>query len=156
MSSRYARNKGRESRKYPQHLRLPSEMLQHEKFRTLSSSAVKVLLEICTRHNGFNNRKIVCSYNQLAKPLKLGKATIKKASDQLIEHGFLKITKKGYYTGRRATEWEITFLPSEGYEPTHMWKDPEQRPKRSNLEPIKQDAIQEAMRQIEPSTKKET
>lgn len=118
-------------------------MLRHKNFRKLSGSSVKVLLELCSRHNGYNNRKIVCSYEELANPLGLGKATVSNALKQLKAAGFIVCTKKGYFTGRQASVWEITFLPSEGYEPTHLWKDPAQRPCRSHLAPIKLDLIQE-------------
>ena len=152
-SNKYAQAKGRETRKKAQRLILLHNMLKHKKFRSLSGSAVKVLLEICTRHTGFNNRKIACSYSQLAKPLGIGKATVKKALDELIEKGFLEIVVKGYYTGRRATEWEITFLPSEGYEPTNMWKDPDQRPNRPNLNSLKLDSVQEVIMHAEKNRK---
>lgn len=139
---------GRSQPKQPQHLWLTYEMLKHKKFRQLSGSAVKVLLEISSRHNGFNNRKISCAYSELSKPLKLGKATIKRALMELMDKGFIVLVSKGYFTGRKASEWEITFLRSEGYEATHMWKDPEQRPQRPNLAPVKRTSIGETLTEL--------
>lgn len=134
---------GRSQQNHPQFLQLPYEMLQHKKFKNLSGSAIKVLLEISIRHSGFNNRKITCSYSELEKPLKLGRATVSRALKELMETGFIVLVRKGYFTGRRASVWEITFIRSEGYEPTHMWKDPAQRPHRPYLEPIKRNVIEE-------------
>ncbi len=140
---------GRSASKKERGVYLRLDMLKHQKFQKLSGSAVKVLLELCTWHNGFNNRKIVCSYTQLSVPLSLGRATVKKALDELQKQRFIVCTKKGYFTGRQASVWEITFLRSEGYQPTDLWKDPEQRPRRPNLAPIKKDLIQEIQEIIE-------
>lgn len=64
-------------------------MMTSKQFRKLSGSAVKVLLDICTWHNGFNNRKIVCSYKQLADNLGLGKTTISDALKELKKQDLL-------------------------------------------------------------------
>ncbi len=74
---------------------LPYEMITSKQFRKLSGSATKVLLELCTWHNGFNNGKIVCSYKQLADNLGLGKTTIGVGVICLLTHpeksGFVKV-----------------------------------------------------------------
>lgn len=136
---------GRSAPKKERGVYLTHEMMTSKPFRKLSGSAIKVLLEISARHNGFNNRKIVCSYKQLADNLGLGKTTVSDALKELQELGFIVCTKLGYFTGRQASTWEITFLKSEGYEPTHLWKPAEQRPviHRPNLSHIPQDLIQE-------------
>lgn len=126
---------------------LTYEVLTSKKFRQLPGSALKILLEICSRHNGYNNRHIVCSYKQLADTLGMSKSTVSAGLERLITDGFIVCTSLGYFVGRRASTWEITFLRSEGYEPTHLWKPPEQRPlvHRPNLSPIKQDLMQETI-----------
>jgi hypothetical protein len=134
---------GRSAPKKERGVYLRYEMLKHPKFHKLSGSAVKVLLELCTWHNGFNNRKISCSCAQLAEALHLGKATVLKALSDLEDAEFIVCVKRGYFTGRQASVWEVTFLRSEGYQPTDLWKDPEQRPNRPNFAPIKKDLIQE-------------
>ncbi len=136
---------GRDAPKARRGVYLPHDMLTHKNFRKLNGSSVKVLLELCAWHSGFNNRKISCSYGQLAKPLGLGRATVKAALDELQKYEFIVCINKGYFIGRKASIWEITFLRSEGYEPTDLWKDPEQRPRRPHLEPVKMDLIQEVM-----------
>ena len=148
MANKYAKARKRED-KESQVLVLHYEMLKHAKFRKLSGSAVKVLIGLCVKHSGFNNRKIVCSHSDLVNSLGLGKATINKALKDLIETGFIQIVKKGYFTGRMATEWEITFLRSEVYSPTEIWKDPEQRPQRPHLAKVKRDPIQQVVHDLE-------
>lgn len=138
---------GRSAPKGERWTRLTYDMLTSPKFRKLSGSTVKILLELCARHDGFNNRHITCSYKQLADTLGMSKSTVSAGLERLINDGFIVCTSLGYFVGRRASTWEITFLKSEGYEPTHLWKPPEQRPlvNRPNFSPIKQDLIQETI-----------
>lgn len=125
-------------------------MIQSDVFRKLSPAAVKILIELASHHNGFNNGRIVCAYSQLQIPLGLGKATIHKGLKELQEKGFIICTKKGYYTGRKASIWEVTFLKSDGYTPTDMWKPPEQRPMncRPPSKTVNRDIISETATEI--------
>lgn len=136
---------GRSAPKHPQHVRITHEIIRSKKFRNLKGNSVKVLLYLCSKHNGFNNRKIACSCDDLAKDMRMSKSTALSCLEQLEHSGFIQCIKKGYFTKRKASEWEITFLSSEGYEPTHLWKDPDQRPNRPNLSPVKKDHFQEIL-----------
>tara|TARA_B100000242_G_scaffold292284_1_gene267368 strand:+ start:100 stop:372 length:273 start_codon:yes stop_codon:yes gene_type:complete len=57
----------------------------------------------------------------------MSKATVFRAYNELEYYGFIKLRKKGQFLGRLANEWEITFIQSEGYHPTHDWKEKKAR-----------------------------
>ena len=152
---------GRSERKRPRFLTLPREMLISPQFCNLSPSSIKVLIGLCCRHTGFNNRRINFSQDDLKDMLHLGKATVSKALKELENKGFIVCTKKGYFTGRVASSYEITFITSEGYEPTNLWKN-SQNPapeSRKNLTKIKEDFLSEMAMDIhkiqvlDPNTK---
>lgn len=140
---------GRSAFKFPQHVRIPYDLIRSRKFRNLKGSSVKILLYLCTKHTGFNNRKIGCSCDELAKALGMSKATALAGLEELKKDGFIQCIKKGYFTGRKASEWEITFLSSEGYMPTNTWKDPDQRPSRPHLTPVKRDHFEQVLTETE-------
>lgn len=119
--------KGRSKYNNDQYLKLSYGLLRHPNFRALNGSAVKVLLELCVRHNGFNNGKIVLSSDDGAKILHMSKATLFRAFADLEYYGFIKLKKLGRFLGRKASEWEVTFLSSEGYHPSHDWKETKKR-----------------------------
>lgn len=134
---RRVRSDGRSVKNDEQRLVMTYEMLRHERFRKLKGSSVKVLIELGTRHTGFNNGKIGCSYDELAKTLKIGKTTISNAIKELERNGFLVVTARGHFNDPRASEFELTFLFSKVTPTRHLWKDPDQRPKERNYRPNK-------------------
>lgn len=122
--------KGRSLYPTAQFVGLGYEMLNHENFRALSGASVKVLLLLATKHGGFNNGRLGLSYDQMASNLNMGKSTAYKACEELQYYGFIKLRKLGQFHGRLASEWEITFIRSEGYQPTHDWKQVKPRRNR--------------------------
>lgn len=121
-NSKNINTKGRSKWSNEQYARLTYGMLQHPNFMALGGAAVKVLMFMLTKHNGYNNGKIALSYDDMAKPLHIGKGTAYRACEDLEYYGFIKLRKMGHFYGRKACEWEITFIQSEGYEPSHDWK----------------------------------
>ena len=115
--------KGRSSYTSDQYIKITYHMIKHPNFCALNGSAIKVLLFLCTRHNGFNNGRISMSYDEMVQFLHMGKSTAYRACEGLEYYGFVKMAKRGTFYGRKATEWEITFLKSEGYHPTNDWKE---------------------------------
>ena len=103
-------------------VKLTFQMLNSRAWQFLSPISVRVYVEICRRYNGGNNGKIAMSHNECAANIKAGKQTVNRAVRQLIEHGFIKIVKKGYFTGRQATEYAITDFHLDGHPPTREWK----------------------------------
>ncbi|MEP2757501.1 MAG: hypothetical protein ABJP66_00285 [Hyphomicrobiales bacterium] len=106
---------------------LPYSMTQHPVWRSLSSSAVKVFIEMRSRFNGSNNGKIRLSLEDGAKALGIGKETVRRAQIELEQKGFIVKTRAGYFYGRQAAEWRLTDCRCEGHPATRNWqsKQPE-------------------------------
>src|SRR5215469_6637573 len=91
-------------------------------FRSLSGAALKVFLEVRTRFNGGNNGDLSLSLDEAARLLGIGKGTAQRAFAELTEKGFIAMTKKGQWYGRRATTWRVTDKGWNGDLPTYAWK----------------------------------
>ena len=121
---------------------MPYQMLRSDAWRSLSGAAVKLWLELHTRYNGGNNGKLHLSMNEAAERLGLGKATVKRAYDELQEKGFLVLETPGNWYSRRAHDWRLTSKPMQtarGKIPPTLdwqhWRPPEKQKQGSKLEP---------------------
>ena len=101
MGSSKRRNEG-------QYVPLPYAQLKSPAWRDLSGNAVRLWLELHTRFNGGNNGKLTLSYAEAGEILGMGKATVQRAYDELVAHGFLAREKQGNWYHRRAHEWRLT------------------------------------------------
>ena len=106
-----------------QYWNLPFSMAQSPAVRLLNGHALKILVELRARYNGYNNAKIILSYEDACRTLAMSKATVKRAFDELQEIGFIRLIKKGRWHGRMASEWCITFEKCEPVPATHEWKE---------------------------------
>ena len=102
---------------------LPYPMAHSVAFRSLSGSALKVWVELHTRFNGGNNGKLRLSLDEAARLLGISKTTATRAFAELQEKGFIRMTRRGQWYGRKATEWAITDRSVEGNLPTQDWKN---------------------------------
>ena len=105
-----------------QYWQLPYSLAQSDAMRRLSGPALKVLIELRCRFNGFNNGRIILSYEEGAHFLGLSKTSVKRAFDELAAVGFIKLKKKGQWYGRKASEWIVTMIALDGYLATNEWK----------------------------------
>ena len=105
-----------------QYVKLSYRMLQSEAWRSLSGSALKVWLELRTRFNGGNNGKLHLSLDEGARILKMGKATISRAFEELEQKGFVVMKRRGQWYGRLATEWAVTDVGIDGNIATKAWQ----------------------------------
>ena len=96
-----------------QYIPLLYAQLKSDAWRSLSGAAVKLWLELHTRYHGGNNGKLHLSLNEAALILGLGKATVKRAYDELTEKGFLVLERPGDWYARRAHDWRLTTKPME-------------------------------------------
>ena len=105
-----------------QYWNIPYSMAQSPAVRLLKGHALKILIELRARFNGYNNGKIILSYEDACRTLGMSKATVKRAFDELQEVGFIKLIKQGRWHGRMASEWCLTFENCDGQPATHEWK----------------------------------
>ena len=97
-------------------------LLESEAWRWLKPNSQAVYIELRRRFNGSNNGKISFSLAEGARILRASKTTIQTALDELEEHGFIKLVKKGRFQGRRASEYALTDEQLDGYPPTREWR----------------------------------
>jgi len=102
--------------------RFPTRWQEAPAFRSLSGAALKVFLEVRARFNGGNNGELSLSLDEAARLLGIGKGTAQRAFAELQEKGFLRMTRKGQWYGRRATTWRTTDKGCNGDLPTNDWK----------------------------------
>ena len=147
--SRKAKKRGQIEEVY-QFVRLRYHMLSHPAWLSLRPATIKVYVDLHSYFNGHNNGQIQYSLNHGAKRLSLGKHTVKAALAQLIDHGFIVCTKRGYFTGRQASTWRLTTQTAVGFPATNEWKrfQPPKKPKKipdigveNILQEIKNDPI---------------
>ena len=103
-------------------VKLSYPLIESEAWRWLRPISKAVYIELRRRYNGLNNGKISLSLSEAAHTLKASKSSINKALKQLETHGFIKLIKKGYFTGRMASEYALTDEQLDGYPPTREWK----------------------------------
>jgi hypothetical protein len=90
-------------------------------WRSLSGPALKVYCELRCRYNGSNNGDLSLSLDEAARLLHIGKATAKRAFDELSEKGFLVLTHRGRWCGRMAATWRVTDRIYNGQPATREW-----------------------------------
>jgi hypothetical protein len=106
-----------------QYAKLSYYMLNHAAWRSLSGSAAKVYFELHTRFHGRNNGALRLSLDEAARLLGMGKSTAKRAFNELASKGFIVMTRRGQWYGRKATEWRLTTKSMDGRPATNDWRD---------------------------------
>ena len=103
-------------------IKLTYPLIESEAWRWLRPISKAVYIELRRRYNGLNNGRISLSLSEAAHILKASKSSISTALKQLETHGFIKLIKKGYFTGRMASEYALTDEQLDGYPPTREWR----------------------------------
>jgi hypothetical protein len=122
MARRRINRTGRSKLASEQYFGLPYAMARSAAFRALSGAALKVFIEVRTRFHGGNNGDLSLSLDEAARLLGIGKGTAQRAFVELVEKGFLRMTRKGQWYGRRATTWRVTDRGGNGEAPTNDWR----------------------------------
>lgn len=95
-------------------IRVFRDTMKTPAWKSLSSHARSVFLQIRFRYTGFNNGRIGCSIRELVDECGIAKNTVRNALDELQAKGFLVETQAGSFhrkTGQsRASEWRLTDL----------------------------------------------
>jgi len=122
--SKNGRSKNPEGPYFP----LPYSVARHPAFRSLSGAALKIFIELrcrfIVRGDGIseNNGELRLPLDEAARLLTLGKATVKRAFDELEAKGFIVKTTQGHWYGRKATQYRTTDRPYQGAPPTKDWQ----------------------------------
>src|SRR6056297_1966693 len=105
------RNKGR--RTSGTFAAIPHAVLDSNAFLSLTSAAVKLLLDVLRQFDGKNNGNLSITYTQMQQRGWRSTSTLSRAKDQLIEHGLIEKTRQGGLSqGRRTCSlFAITWLP---------------------------------------------
>ena len=114
-----------------QFIALSYPMLRSPAWRSLSGRAIKVWLELRSRYDGRNNGQLSLSQDEGARLLGIGKATVARSFAELEAKGFLVLTKRGVWFGRRASEYATTDRSMNGHPATQNWK--QWQPKKQSL-----------------------
>lgn len=93
-----------------QHVRLHHWLLSTPAYISLDPPARAVLVEIMRIFNGSNNGKLALSVRDAGERCRISKNTAARAFHQLIDRGFIEVSKKSAFTvkSRLATEWALT------------------------------------------------
>ncbi len=88
---------------------VPHYMLSAPAWKTMTSNAKALMMDVWRRHNGFNNGEISYAVRE-AKEIGLSIATTARAFQELVERGFLKIARASAFTvkTRKARTWILT------------------------------------------------
>lgn len=144
--------KGRRKREIPagRYVRLGEFMLASQSWRSLDCVARCLYVEIARRYRGpdSNNGKIPYSVREAATALGISKDTANRALLDLLDRGFLKVTKYSGFNlkGRASREWLLTEFPDDRsgvhVEPTKefmRWQPPNvasERPAGEMADPV--------------------
>ena len=119
-------------------IKLTYPLIESEAWKWLRPISKAVYIELRRRFNGSNNGRISLSLAEGARILRASKSSIQTALIELEEHGFIRLIKKGYFTGRMASEFALTDEQLDGYPPTREWRQwqPTKRHRRRQIRAI--------------------
>ena len=106
MPRSYTKSKGRGKGQY---LALPHSTINHPNFRSLSGTALKLLVDIAAMYNGKNNGDFSTAAKVMQSRGWTSNSTITRARRELEEKGFLVQTRLGGRT--RCGLYAITWWP---------------------------------------------
>ena len=93
-------------------------MFESHAYRELQAGPRSLLWELIRLFNGRNNGRIGLGVRSAAQRLNVSKDTASSYFKSLVEAGFIVATRSGGFnmkdpTSRRATEWRLTWHPSD-------------------------------------------
>ena len=107
VASSYAKAKGRSDRGW--YINIPNQCLVSENFATLSLYACKLFLDFAAKYRGYNNGDLNMVWPDMRQRGWRSKTTLYKARDELIDRGWLIITRQGW--NNRCCLYAFSFLP---------------------------------------------
>ena len=76
-------------------LRVPTDVLKCAAFRSLSTKAKALILDIGTQYNGHNNGHLCASWAFMKQQGWVSKQTLQNAMEELVGKGLLELTRQG-------------------------------------------------------------
>lgn len=90
---RRARIKGRKGK--AGFMGLPHHVLNSTAYRDLGGWPVKLLVDITSQYNGFNNGDLTAAWTIMQPKGWRSRDTLNKARKKLLEHGLIQVTRQG-------------------------------------------------------------
>ncbi len=122
------------------HGALPRHVWRHPDFHGLSGSAVKLLMDFACQYNGHNNGDLANAFSILAERGWRSKATIHRATTELLEAGMIVLTREGRFInpGGVCALYALTWKAIDECPGKHLSVGPTSTPMRKfSLEDIK-------------------
>ena len=94
--------------KKARYITFPNQCLASENFGSLSPHAVKLLMDLAAKYQGFNNGDLNMVWPEMKARGWNSKTTLYKYRDELIEKGWLIQTRQGW--NNRCALYGITFM----------------------------------------------
>ena len=117
-------SKRRKTRGYEPHVRLYQYELRCPAYRTLSSDARSLLVEMRALYTGRENRVFMAVREAMGR-LNVGQRRAERAIKDLLERGWMRVVEKGSFhrKNRHATAYALTHLPIEDVDGATAPKD---------------------------------
>ncbi len=93
MGQSYARQKGRSEKAI--FFGLPHNLINTRKYRSLSSHAVKLLVDLGSQYRGFNNGDLCMTWSVMEPCGWRSRSTLYKAKKELLKVGFIILSRHG-------------------------------------------------------------
>lgn len=112
MGKSYAQMKGRETKTQP-FVMIRKDIFQSPAWQALRPLSRDTFVFLRSRFNGGNNGSISCSYREIAGYLHTSPATAGRAIDDLIDKGFIIVTKGAAFNmkQRQSRKYALTHEP---------------------------------------------
>jgi|GEM_PF-788929 len=104
------------------YIRKWAEWMDSPAYRDLKPPARCLLDEFQLIYRPGRNGHLSISTRRAVELLRVSENTVKNAFYELVEHGFLALSKGEVFTQRLAREWRLTIEPCNGCEPTDDWR----------------------------------
>ena len=99
-----------------------AEWMESPAYRDLRPAARCLLDEFQLIYRPGRNGSLNISTRQAKGLLRVSENTASNAFYELVEHGFLALTKDEIFMQRKTREWRLTIEPCNGLEPTDDWR----------------------------------
>lgn len=117
---------------YKGHFLIPSVVLNHPDFISLSGPAIKLLIDVGAQYNGNNNGDLCCARSIMKSRGWNSNAQLSKAIKELISKGWLLVSRQGGL-GIGPSLYAITWQPIHECRGKHDLKPTKTAPRHFNL-----------------------